>query len=132
MAGVLWTMQILNYPLLRLVDPEAVPEYEQVHNRRFGLVVLPGVAVAAACSIGLLVDRPSTVPLWAPVAVGTLLLVVTASTAALQAPQHTRLAMRWNESPHRLLVRSNWIRVAAWSAAGAICLWMCSATFITA
>jgi hypothetical protein len=113
----------------RAARPPATSE----HNRRFGLVVLPGVAVAAACSIGLLVDRPSTVQLWAPVAVGALLVVVIASTAArkLEAPQHARLAMGWNESSHRLLVGSNWIRVAAWSAAGAISLWMCSATVIT-
>jgi len=28
MAGVLWTMQLLNYPLLALVGAEAFPGYE--------------------------------------------------------------------------------------------------------
>ena len=33
------------------------------------------------------------------------------------------------EDAHRLLVASNWIRVAAWSAAGLLSLWMCSRVF---
>jgi hypothetical protein len=130
MAGVLWTMQILNYPLLSLVGREQLPAYESAHNRRFGLVVVPGIAVALASTIGLLVKRPRTIPLWMPITVGSLLLVVIASTAALQAPQHARLAGAWSEASHRLLVSSNWIRVVAWSPAAAIALAMCSETFI--
>jgi predicted ester cyclase len=34
MAGVLWTMQVLNYPLLRLVGRDALAAYETAHNRR--------------------------------------------------------------------------------------------------
>ena len=37
MAGVLWTMQLLNYPLLALVGRDAFVGYESAHNRRFGL-----------------------------------------------------------------------------------------------
>jgi hypothetical protein len=65
MAGVLWTMQLLNYPLLALVGSNAFPRYEAAHNRRFALVVVPGV-LAAAGGIGLLLSRPGQVPLWAP------------------------------------------------------------------
>jgi hypothetical protein len=128
MAGVLWTMQVLNYPLLRLVGPEAVPAYEAVHNRRFGLIVLPGVIVALLASIGLIFSRPASVPIWAPVATALLVVAVGASTALLQAPQHVRLAQEFDVSAHRLLVRSNWIRVGAWSAAGLLALWMSART----
>jgi hypothetical protein len=124
MAGVLWTMQVLNYPLLRLVGREAVPAYETVHNRRFGLIVFPGVLVALLASIGLIVSRPAPVPIWAPVVNALLVVAVGVSTALLQAPQHVRLAQEFDVSAHRLLVRSNWIRVAAWSAAGLLALWM--------
>ena len=48
MAGLIWTMQILNYPLLAKVDPADVPQYEQAHNRRFIWLVGPGVAVTFA------------------------------------------------------------------------------------
>ena len=92
--------------------------------------MLPGVAIATASTIGLLADRLETIPLWAPVTCVALVLVVIVSTAALQARQHARLAEGWSEALHRQLVRTNWIRVAAWSAAAALCLWMCSQTLI--
>jgi len=40
------------------------------------------------------------------------------------------LAAGFDQRPHSLLVRSNWIRVAAWSAAAAIALWMCHQAFM--
>jgi hypothetical protein len=47
MAGVLWTMQLLNYPLLALVGNDAFPRYEAAHHRRFALIVVPGVGGSA-------------------------------------------------------------------------------------
>jgi len=124
MAGVLWTMQVLNYPLLSLVGRDALPGYETVHNRRFGLVVFPGVLVALGAAIGLIFVRPTRVPVWGPVAEVGLLVGIAVSTAALQAPQHGRLAKGWDAGAHELLVRSNWIRVVLWSAAGLLALFM--------
>lgn len=124
MAGVLWTMQVLNYPLLSLVGREAFPAYEGRHNHRFGLVVFPGVLLALLAAIGLLIARPDRLPIWGPAGEVALLVVIIVSTATLQAPQHGRLAAGFDAAAHRLLVRSNWIRVAAWSAAGLLALWM--------
>ena len=124
MTGVLWTMQILNYPLLSLVGREALPGFERVHNRRFGLVVFPGVLVALGAAIGLLFSRPASVAPWGPIAEILLLVGIVISTAALQAPQHARLAQGWDAGSHSLLVRSNWIRVVLWSGAGVLALFM--------
>jgi|GEM_PF-3925752 len=62
MASALWTMQLLNCPLLALVGSDAFPRYEAAHNRRFALVVIPGVLAAATGDIGLVAARPSPVP----------------------------------------------------------------------
>ena len=129
MAGVLWTMQLLNYPLLALVGRDAFAGYESAHNRRFGLVVIPGVLAAAAGGIGLIASRPGQVPLWAPAGELALLAVVIISTVALQGRQHGVLASGFSEQVHARLVGSNWIRVAAWSAAAGIALWMCHQAF---
>ena len=130
MAGVLWTMQLLNYPLLALVGNDAFLRYETAHNRRFALVVVPGVVAAVAGGLGLIAARPGQVPPWAPACELALLLVVIISTAALQGRQHGALAGGFDQRTLSLLVRSNWIRVAAWSAAGAIALWMCHRVFM--
>jgi hypothetical protein len=129
MAGVLWTMQLLNYPLLALVGAEAFPRYEAAHNRRFALVVVPGVLAAVVGGIGLAASRPGQVPIWAPVCELALLAVVVISTAALQGRQHGALVRGFDQRTVSLLVRSNWIRVAAWSAASAVALWMCYQVF---
>ena len=44
---------------------------------------------------------------------------------ALQGRQLAALAAGFDERKLSLLVRSNWIRVAAWSAAAIMALWMC-------
>jgi hypothetical protein len=51
------------------------------------------------------------------------------STVLLQGRQHAVLAHGFNTGTLRGLVRSNWIRVIAWSAAGVLALWMCHWTF---
>jgi hypothetical protein len=129
MGGVVWTMQILNYPLLTRVGREAFTSYEAALNRRFGLVVFPGVLAGLAGAIGLLAIRPRQVPLWAPGCELTLIVIVVASTVVLQGRQHAALARGFDPRILRRLVRSNWVRVAAWSAAGVLALWMCRSAF---
>ena len=35
MTGLIWTVQVLNYPLLALGNASEVPGQEQAHNRRW-------------------------------------------------------------------------------------------------
>ncbi len=49
-----------------------------------------------------------------------LLAVIIASTARHGAPSHARLAQQFDPAVHALLVRTNWIRTAAWSALGIV------------
>jgi hypothetical protein len=84
---------------------------------------------AVVGGIGLAVSRPGQVPLWAPACELALLVVVIISTVALQGCQHRALAGGFDQRTISLLVCSNRIRVAAWSAAGAIALWMCHQVF---
>jgi hypothetical protein len=59
MSGVLWTMQILNYPLLARVGWEASPATRPRITAVSGLADLPGVLASLAAAIGLLAARPS-------------------------------------------------------------------------
>ena len=129
MAGVLWTMQVLNYPLLGLVGRDAFVGYETAHNRRFGLVVVPGVLAAVTGTIGLLATQPHQIPFWAPAGEVALLTAIILSTAMLQARQHGALTHGFDAGIVRRLVRTNWIRVVAWSAAAVLGLWMCHRAF---
>jgi hypothetical protein len=129
MSGVLWTMQLLNYPLPALVGREAFTGHESAHNRRFGLVVFPGVLTALAETIGLPASRPRQIPRWAPGCELALVVAIILSTFPVQGRQHAALARGFDAGTLRGLVRSNWIRVIAWSAAGLLAPWMCHWTF---
>ena len=120
MTGLIWTMQVLNYPLLALIDAGGVPRYEQAHNRRFIWLVGPGVAVALTSAVVMLGWRPSAVPLAVPVVYLVLLAVIVVSTARQGAPSHVLLARQFDPEVHARLVRTNWIRTAAWTALGVL------------
>ena len=125
-AGFIWTMQVLNYPLLALVGAENVALYESAHNRRFIAVVAPGVLVTLVTTILLLVSRPSGVPAVGEPLIAALLVMVIASTAVSQAPAHEKLSRGFDASVHRMLVRTNWIRTIGWTAIGALDVWLVS------
>lgn len=118
MAGSIWTMQVLNYPLLARIGPESFTGYETAHNRRFALVVIPGVAVTAVTTVLLLVTRPAPLDWTGPVLAAVLLVAIIVMTALFQAPAHARLARGFDPPTHRSLVRTNAIRALAWTLFG--------------
>lgn len=124
MAGFIWTMQILHYPLFDRVGRDAFAAYETEHNRRFGLLVGPGVVLVALTAIAQLVTRPPTTSLFAVVGQLVLLGVIIVSTVLYQAPLHTRLSSGFDNAAYRTLVRSNWVRTLAWTALGVLDLWL--------
>ncbi len=125
MTGSVWTMQVLNYPLLAQIGPTNFKAYESAHNRRFIAIVGPGVAVTLLTTIALFVARPAAIPLTAPIAEALLLLVIVVSTVCYAAPAHAALARDgFDLAVHAKLLRGNWVRTFAWTLLGLIDLWM--------
>ncbi len=131
-AGFIWTMQILNYPLLSRIAASSFAAYETAHNHRFAAVVAPGVVVVLMTTIMLLVVRPPALPVAAPIGCVVLIGVILVSTVLFQAPAHARLGSGFDATIHQTLVRTNWIRTAAWTALGLLDTWMLYALFQTA
>jgi hypothetical protein len=116
MTGVIVFVQVVHYPLMARVGADAYRGYQEAHMRRTTWVVLPGMGAELAAALGLAVTRLETPDATlALVGVG-LLAVIWGSTAAVQAPLHGRLASGFEPRLHRRLVRSNWVRTAAWGA----------------
>ncbi len=116
MAGVIVFVQIVHYPLMGKVDATSFVEYERAHTVRTGWVVAPPMLAEAASALWL-VARPPAHGLEAVAWTGVALLaVIWLATALLQAPAHGRLVGGFDESVHHRLVRTNWIRTAAWIA----------------
>jgi hypothetical protein len=124
MVGFIWTMQIVHYPLFDRVGRDAFAAYETEHNRRFGVLVAPGIAVVAVTAVIQLFVRSATTPLAATIGELVLLIVIIVSTVLYQAPQHARLSSGFDPAAYQTLVNSNWVRTIAWTALGLLDLWL--------
>ncbi len=124
MTGFIWTMQLVHYPLLDRVGAEAFPAYETGHNQLFFLVAGPGIFATLASGVLLLFFRPLQVPLFAVVLGLLLFVVIVVSTVLFQAPQHAILSGGFDRDAYEFLLRTNWIRTAAWTAYSLLGLWM--------
>lgn len=125
LVGLIWTVQLVLYPLFARVDPAAFPAYHEAHVRRITFVVAPLMLLEAATALALLVRPPEGTCPPLPWVACALLVVVWVSTAGLQVPCHRRLEAGFDAAAHRTLVRTNWIRTAAWTLRGGLVLLWC-------
>ena len=115
-TGVIWFMQVLEYPLFAYVGAEAFPTFHAQHNRRLpGVVFLP-MFVAFVATVALLFVRPAAVPAWLAWLGVVLVGVVLVSSFTLLIPRHMRLTNEgYSLEMIRELVRFNWVRTMAWT-----------------
>ena len=123
-AGVQWTVQVVVYRQFPAVPADAFPRYEGLHQRRITYLVGPlfGGLVLSTGWLGL--DRPPTVPGWAPAVAVALLAIVLGVTALLAVPQHRRLGVAWDPMAYRALLRADLIRVIAATAGVVLAAWL--------
>ena len=120
LVGLIWTIQIVHYPLFSRVAETGFVRYQEAHMRAIGPLVGPLMLVEALVALGLVIMRPDALS----VAGLALLVVIWASTAFIQVPCHRVLTERFDDHAHRRLVSSNWIRTVAWTLRGIIALFM--------
>ena len=118
LAGLVWVVQLVVYPSFRLVGGSpAWPAFHAAHTRAVGLAVGPPWALQGGTVAALLVrDGPSPLLLLT----GALALATVVVTVSVSVPLHTRLGEAYDDGVARRLVRTNWLRTAAWSA-GTVC-----------
>jgi hypothetical protein len=124
MVGLIWQVQIVHYPLFAQVGDAGFTAYARLHSNLITLVVGPPMLFEAATAALLLAHRPANIPFSAALLGAVLLAAIWLSTLLLQVPQHGRLADGFDADAHRFLVLSNWVRTLAWTARGALALWM--------
>lgn len=114
MAGVIWVVQVVHYPLFALVGAVGFSRYAQSHAEKITYVVLPAMLAELASSVALVAWAPRGQTLL-PAAGLALVGLIWASTFFIQVPLHTRLAEGFDEPTHRRLVATNWVRTGLWS-----------------
>ena len=120
LSGLIWTVQVVHYPLFSMVGSSGFAEYEKEHQRRISVIVAPFMVIEAMTAALLLwvALSWSSPPLSSWVAGTNLGLVALTwlSTFVLQVPQHRILSGGFDADAHARLIRSNWVRTVAWSA----------------
>lgn len=124
MAGIIWFVQVVHYPLFAAVGPADRVPYAVANQRRTTGVVLPPMLVEAAAALWLALRPPAEIGRWPAVAGLVLVALLWLSTLAVQMPLHGRLARDGDAATVRSLVRGNWPRTLLWTARAVLAAWM--------
>lgn len=123
MVGVIWTIQLLQYPLMAQVPSGRFVAFEQAHQRRVTAVLALFAPLEMVTAAGVVLAAPA-VPRWLSIGAGAVLAAMWISTATFYGPLHGRLSAGFDPVLHRRLVRTNWFRTAGWSLRGGAALAM--------
>ena len=124
MAGVIWFVQWVHYPLLAKVPVDRAVETATEHQRRTGQVLAIPMAVEGFTTLGLLISRPESVQIFWPWFGAVLLAVALGSTVFVSVPLHAKMATNPTADVGRRLVVTNWPRTIAWSLRAVVCFVM--------
>lgn len=120
MAGMIWTIQTVHYPLFPHVGRDAFVGYETEHTVRMGrLLALPAV-IEVASATALVFSADVAVPV--AVSSGAVLAAIWVVTLLVQVPLHTRLTVSPDPAVVDRLVRTNWFRTVAWTVRAIVAL----------
>jgi uncharacterized membrane protein SirB2 len=124
LAGLIWTIQVVHYPLMAQVGPERFAEYERLHSMRITPLVGPAMLIELGLTLLLLAHRPTAVAPWMTWTGAALVLVIWLTTFLISVPCHATLSQGFDAIAHARLVDTNWIRTVAWTARAALAGWM--------
>ncbi|MDA1316196.1 MAG: hypothetical protein O2968_22995 [Acidobacteria bacterium] len=124
LAGVIWFVQVVHYPLFSSVGQSGFAQYEVQHAGRTTWIVAPPMLIEATTALLLIWVRPASLSFAAAFAGFLLVGLIWGSTFTMQVPLHARLSIGFEPTIHRNLVATNWVRTAAWTARAWLALTM--------
>ncbi len=116
--GLIWTIQVVHYPLFKEVGKESFIAYHGRHMRFITWVVGPLMLAEVGSAAVLLFLGENSLLFWVSLAG---LALVWISTVFSQVPLHGKLVLGYDVELIYRLVRGNWWRTLGWSIR-AICL----------
>jgi hypothetical protein len=126
LAGLIWTIQLVHYPLFAGVGSAGFAAYHAAHSQRITVLVAPLMLVELGAAVASLHWPSARAPAWYGPAMAALVGVAWVTTALCSVPAHARLELAFDRRAHEWLVATNWARTAAWSLRAALLLWLTS------
>lgn len=122
LTGAIWIVQLIQYPFFAYIEESDFPKYHAAYTFWVTPIVAPLMIVELATSFLILFFPPRAIE-YNLLFFGFILSVsVWLSTFFVQIPLHNALAKNFDINAHKSLVRTNWIRTAAWTARGVLVL----------
>ncbi len=119
MVGMIWTIQIVHYPLFAFVGSETYEDFQAKHVEVIGLLLVVPWLVEGLSALVLLVCLSGSLRKLAVVG-AVLMASIMALSAFVSAPAHGDLASGFNAEVHNDLMFGNLIRSILWTARGCI------------
>jgi hypothetical protein len=120
LTGLIWTIQVVHYPLFAKVGAAGWLDYHSAHNAAITAIVALPMLIELGASFALMAARPDKLPIWVAYAGFMLALVVWIATAVLSVPIHGQLSAGLNITVVERLVATNWVRTVAWTVHSAL------------
>ncbi|HEY8563647.1 MAG TPA: hypothetical protein VIL74_24925 [Pyrinomonadaceae bacterium] len=120
LTGVVWTVQLVQYPFFSRFESENFTKYHDEYRFWITPIVAPPMIVEIISAVLLVVFPPDRIDpklFWLGL---VLTLIVWVSTFLAQVPLHEKLARGFDARAHSRLVHSNWLRTVAWSLRGGL------------
>ncbi len=113
MTGIIWVIQILNYPFIKYVKNQDFLDFHLQHTTRITWIVGPAMLVQLATAFLLLSHDLTNKYL---ISFLILSILVFLATGLFSVPQHNILANGFDQKAYEVLIQTNWIRTLIWSA----------------
>lgn len=120
LTGLCWFVQVIHYPLFKLIDQKDFSRYERA-NLRTLLLAGPVMVVELITGLLLLYYDLSSSAYWLNTG---LILVIGLSTFIFQGPLHLMLSQEYSLKKINLLIRTNWIRTISWSLKSVLLIYL--------
>jgi len=115
MTGVIWVVQLAQYPLLGCTGTNSFSQYYSCYTRAISCVVpLPMISELVTGAFLLKIYSGSNQSTLSSVGFA-LIIIIWCSTFFLQVPQHQKLEKGFDAHAHKILVATNWIRTWLWT-----------------
>ena len=120
LVGLIWTIQVVHYPLFAEVGVDNYVRFQYGHQWRITVIVLPTMLLELACAAALVWFRPNQIP-FSQLLIGFALVgLIWFVTLFVSSPQHGILDRGFDTNAHRILTDTNWIRTIAWTLRGGL------------
>jgi hypothetical protein len=123
LVGLIWTVQVVHYPLFAQVGQAEWPRFHAAHVERITWLVAP-LMLAEAMLTAALFFPPSPVARSTAFALAAPVIGAWCATMWVAVPLHHSLDAGIDRTAIASLVSINWIRTVAWTARGAGLMWM--------